>query len=73
MRRKSVFKVTAYGEIFKVTTIEGIGDEMLWAVMKGREYAKRPFLYRTPDEAIDRAVYLAKLELHENNILLYKP
>lgn len=73
MTKKSVFKVTACGEIFKVAAVAEVGDEPLWAVMQGRVYAPKPFLYRTPDEAIDRAIYLAKLELHKKDLLLYEP
>lgn len=73
MTRKCIFKVTACGEMFKVVAAEKIADEQLWAVMNGRVYAPKPFLYRTPDEAINRALYLAKLELHKKDILLYEP
>lgn len=70
MKKKCVFKVSVCGEIFKVATVVGFNDEPLWAVMKGRVYAPRPFLYRTPDEAVDRAIYLAKLELQKNELLM---
>lgn len=73
MSKKSIFKVTACSEIYKVAEVKGLGDEPLWAVMKGRVYAPKPFLYRTPDEAIDRAIYLAKLELHKRDLLMYEP
>ena len=73
MKKKCVFKVTACGEIYKVAAVVGLIDEPLWAVMKGRVYAPKPFLYRTPDEAVSRAVYLAKLDLHKNDLLMYEP
>ncbi|MBQ2659711.1 hypothetical protein IJF85_01910 [Candidatus Saccharibacteria bacterium] len=73
MKRKCIFKVTACGETFKVAAVDEIGGETLWAVMKGRVYAPRPFLYRTLDEGINRALYLAKLELHNNDLLMFEP
>lgn len=73
MKRKCVFKVTACGETFKVAEMKAVGEESLWAVLKGRVYAPRPFLYRTLDEGINRALYLAKLELHNNDMLMYEP
>lgn len=72
MARKCVFKVTAMGETFKVVEVKNLGDGPLWAVLKGRVYAPRPFLYQTPDEGIERAVYLAKLELSKNNLLAFE-
>lgn len=71
MKRKCVFKVTANKETFKVVAVEGI--EPLWAVLNGRVYATRPFLYRTHDEAVNRAIDLAKLELQKNNLLMLEP
>ena len=70
MKKVCVFKVTALGRTFKVTSLEGVGDEILWAVFEGRVYAPKPFLYRTPDEAITRAVYLAKLDLDKSGLFL---
>lgn len=72
MKKKCVFKVTACGEIYKVAAVVGVGDEPLWAVMKGRVYAPKPFLYWTPDEAVDRAIHLAKIDLQKNDLLMYE-
>lgn len=73
MTKKCIFKVTVSDEIFKVTKVVGLGDETLWAVMNGRVYANKPFLYQTPDDAINRAIFLAKLELQKEDILMFEP
>ena len=60
------------GETFKVVAVNFEDQDPLWAVLQGRVYAPRPFLYQTPDEGINRAVHLAKLELSKNDLLMYE-
>lgn len=73
MKRKCVFKASVSDVVFKAVEVKEFDGETLWAVLKGRVYATRPFLYRTLDEAIGRVIYLAKLELSKKDLLTYEP